>query len=270
MSTPLPITPGPSTSGFNPPAFFWDSRKKGPDTLGTLTFVLLRALDLPFQFWLLESGAGISLLRRLGLSAIQQPSPTSASAPSSFSLLGLSPYHTLILALATGSSLKQNYWKLFIGKEAMPPSFALSVGVYNTVMNSLNTIFALWTLTSQQPGNQSAFLNTMTSAPLALQVGLLLYATGLFTEWFSEIQRANFKSNPKNEGKPYSDGLFGFARNINYGGCTLWRTGYAMICGGWIWGAVMASWHMGYFLKSAVPCMEAYCEKRVRMKDMSF
>lgn len=89
-----------------------------------------------------------------------------------------------------------------------------------------------------------------------------MYALGLWLEWYSEIQRHRFKTDPNNKGKPFSDGLFGYARNINYGGYTLWRTGYSLVCGGWIWGAVMATWFAGDFISRAIPSMDVYCEQR--------
>lgn len=252
------VTPGPSSSGYNPASFFWNTRKKGPSFAGTLTFTSLRALDLPFQWWLLQSGAGIGLLRRLGASPIQQPLMVNTGT-----ILGLSPYHSLIFGLAAGSSIKQIYWKVFVGDTVMPSSFAGIVSVYNTVLNSFNTLLALWAVTSQQPIDQSSLKAFITSAPPALQAGVALYAVGLFTEWYCEVQRKNFKSDPKNEGKPYSGGLFGLARNINYGGYTLWRSGYSLICGGWVWAGLMGSWLAGDFIGRAIPSMDAYCEKRV-------
>lgn len=247
-----------SSSGYQPSPWFWDSRKKGPSTSGTVTFTTLRALDLPFQWWLLKSGTGISILRRLGASPIQQPLLQNTG-----NILGLSPYHSLIFGLAAGSSTKQIYWKLFVGDTVMPSSFAGIVSVYNTTLNSFNTLLALWAVTSQQPSDQSSLTAFVTSAPPALQAGIALYAVGLFTEWYCEIQRKNFKSDPKNRDKPYSEGLFGLARNINYGGYTLWRSGYSLICGGWVWAGIMGSWLAGDFATRAIPSMDAYCQERV-------
>lgn len=252
------VKPGPSSSGYNPPSFFWNTRKKGPTPLGTFTFTSLRALDLPFQYWLLQSGAGIALLRKLGASSVHQPLLQNTS-----SLLGLSPYHTLIFGLAVGSSAKQIYWKISIGDTVMPATFATIVSVYNTALNSFNTLLALWAMTSQQPSDQSSLTAFITSAPPALQAGITLYAVGLFTEWYCEIQRRSFKADPKNKGKPYSGGLFSLARNINYGGYTFWRSGYSLVCGGWIWAGLMGSWLAGDFIGRAIPSMDAYCEKRV-------
>ena len=91
-----------------------------------------------------------------------------------------------------------------------------------------------------------------------------MYLLGTVLERYSEVQRKAFKSKPEKYGKPYSDGLFGVARNINYSGYTLMRTGFALVCGGWVWGAVMGSIVFSDFAFRAVPWLEGYCEAKVR------
>ncbi|GAB7362979.1 hypothetical protein MBLNU230_g3274t1 [Neophaeotheca triangularis] len=244
-----------STSGYQPGDWFWDSRKKANDSNSTLWFNALRLLDLPLQWYMLRSGVGSSLIRRLG----GNPIMPSASPPTA---LGLSPYHTLIFGLAVGSSAKQIYWKTLVNDTNMPMGFSTAICVYNTVLNSFNTLLAIWAVTSQQPVDESSLSATLASAPLALKVGLPMYAVGLFVEWWCEIQRQSFKRDPRNKGKPYAGGLFGVVRNVNYSGYTLWRAGYSAICGGWVWAGVQAAWLLGDFGARAVPSMDAYCEKR--------
>jgi protein-S-isoprenylcysteine O-methyltransferase Ste14 len=176
--------------------------------------------------------------------------------------LGLSPYHTLVMGLATGSALKQIYWKLFVNDLAMPAGFSVGIAAYNTILNTLNTAFALWSVTSQQPSAQSSLSALFKSAAPSLSVGIALYAIGIFVEWYCEVQRASFKAKPENKGKPYSDGLFGVVRNVNYTGYTLWRTGYSLVCAGWTWGVLQAAWLAGDFCARAIPSLDTYCEKR--------
>lgn len=217
----------------------------------------LRALDLPLQYYILRSSLIPNMITRLGGSTIPQPLAHSGG------LLGLTPYHTLIMGLATGSALKQIYWKLAICDTVMDSNFCVLVAVYNTLLNTLNTGLALWSLTSQQPPSQSSWSSFLTTASPTILAGLGIYSIGLFVEWWCEIQRRSFKSKPENKGKPYSGGLFGLARNINYGGYTLWRTGYSLISAGWIWGGLQAVWLAGDFCARAIPSLDAYCEKRV-------
>ncbi|KAF7198310.1 putative O-methyltransferase ustE [Pseudocercospora fuligena] len=206
------VTPGPSSTGYKPNDFFWTTRRKEHSLPGTIIFVTLRLLDLPLQWYLLRSGLGIEILRKLGAT----PVTTSSSTPITF--LGLSPYHTLIFALAVGSSAKQIYWKLFIGEQLFAPGFATVVSVYNTLLNSFNTLLALWAYTSQQPAEQQSFGPMLVFPPDSVKVGKLLFGVGMYLEWYSEIQRKEFKKDERNRGKPYSGGLWSLARNINYGG----------------------------------------------------
>ena len=89
-----------------------------------------------------------------------------------------------------------------------------------------------------------------------------MYAVGIMTELVAEIQRKRFKADPNNKGKVYTGGLWQFARHINYGGYTLWRAGYAMAGGGWIWGVLVGAFFFADFSTRAVPILNEYCEKR--------
>ena len=80
----------------------------------------------------------------------------------------------------------------------------------------------------------------------------------------SEIQRKRFKDKPENKGKLYGGGLFGLATNINYGGYTLWRTGYAVAAAGLPWGALTGALAFYDFSTRAIPVLDQYCTDRVR------
>merc|ERR1712217_663119 len=95
-----------------------------------------------------------------------------------------------------------------------------------------------------------------------LIVGSALYVVGLFTEWFSEVQRAAFKRKPENKGKVYDGGLFGLSRHVNYLGYTMWRTGYAMAAGGWTWGATVAAIFTYDFTQRGIPVLQHYLEEK--------
>lgn len=257
MSSPKDAAqpPAPKKPDFEPAEWFWKSREKGPKPWGTEVFTALRLLDLPLQYYVLRSGLGIDLIRKLGGTPVSQPLAASTT------VLGLSPYQTLIFSMAVGSAAKQIYWKVFIGDTVMPISFSTIVAVYNTILNSFNTVLSLWAVTSNQPAGGDV-MSLFTSSP-TLPFGIALYAVGIFTEWWCEIQRKAFKADPANKDKPYTGGLFGLATNINYGGYTLWRTGYSLVCAGLPWGCLQAAWLAGDFCGRAIPSMEAYCKKRV-------
>ena len=64
--------------------------------------------------------------------------------------------------------------------------------------------------------------------------GLDYFAIGLFIVGCvlnsgSEILRNKWKKNPKNKGRIYKEGLFKYARHINYFGDILWVSAYALI-----------------------------------------
>lgn len=247
------------------PKWFQETRRKGISQSGNLIFTLLRVLDLPLQYHIIRSGIGMDIVRRLGGTSI------SRSLASSNSFLGLSPYHSLILGLAAGSAAKQIYWCLAVDDNVFAPSFATMIALYNTVLNTLNTLLSLWIVTSNYSG-AATWTDLLTDSALksTLPLGLGLYAIGVFTEWYCEVQRKQFKKDPANKGKLYTGGLFGLARNINYGGYSLWRTGYGLVCAGLPWGVAMFAWTFGDFAGRAIPLMETFMERKVIVPVMIY
>lgn len=131
-----------------------------------------------------------------------------------------------------------------------------------TSFNSANSIISL---TAAASAFTPALLYAETAlgfSPLFL-LGTVGYIVGLSGEIISEAQRKKFKDSPKNEGKVYTSGLFGFARHINYGSNMIWRVSYALAGGGWIYGVVNVMFFANVFVTRAVPIMDEYCAKRV-------
>ena len=165
--------------------------------------------------------------------------------------------------MSAGSMIKQNFTLLATQQEEMTPGFSAGVSVFNAVCNSLNSLLFI---TSQT----SASVNGEHFPQTPLIVGGTLFATGLFVEAFSEIQRAVWKRNPENKGKVYDGGLFSLSRHINYFGYTLWRTGYAMAAGGFTYAGVVAGFFTWTFLKQSIPELQGYLEKRVSAHALDF
>lgn len=249
---------GSTASTQEPPSWFKESRKKDPSNSGSIVFTLIRLFELPWQYYFLGSGLGGSLVSRLGGRLHPFPLSTSTSTLA----LGLDPYRGLILGLAAGTSASQIFWAWSIRENYFPPSGATAVALYNTVLNTVNSGLALWAVTSQAPTEEAAQTFGLSWSSPAV-VGVPMYLLGTILERYSEVQRKAFKSKAENKGKPYSGGLFGVARNVNYSGYTLMRTGFALVCGGWIWGAVMGGIVFSDFAFRAVPWLEGYCEERV-------
>lgn len=221
--------------------------QKGRVPLGTAIFVGLRALDPLLQRQLLLHSPLPQLAIRLGLAPPSAP-PT-GGLPLAGS--GMSPYQTLIWALSIGSAAKHIFWAASIGNEPLYPGAAATIAIFNTAINTLNT------LAFDAAGENPAYF-----APWSVYVGTALFLTGILTETIGEIQRKRFKDNPRNEGKIYSGGLFSLVRHASYLGYSVWRGGYALACGGPLWGATVASFFLWDFAHRAIPILDDYMAKK--------
>ena len=180
---------------------------------------------------------------------------------------GLGPYPAILSAMALGATAKHLVYTLYISEQEITPVFGLMVGGVNIAVNTLNTMLSLWTLTSAAPQmtTQSASLTDVITSSPTLMLGLGLYAVGMITEFASEVDRKRFKDKPENKGKPYGGGLWSWATNINYGGFTLWRAGYAISAAGLPWGAFVGAFFFYDFTSRAIPSMDKYLTERVRV-----
>lgn len=241
---------------------------KQPSAVGTATFIGLRALDPVVQYQILCHGLGSSFLAKLGLSTI----PLSAAVVTRTGVklidqLGLPLERLLLLGMAIGSASKQIFWLTYTSEEEFPATSAVIVSAYNTIANSVNSLLFLtaatcaarWTkpFTVPVPGTQ-----TRLSLPVAL--GTLLYVVGMVLEAGSEIQRKRFKADPAHKGKLCREGLWSWARHINYGGYTLWRTGYALASGGWIAGVVVAVLQSFFFMRGGMVSLDNYMSRKYK------
>ena len=238
-----------------------DRHNKDPAPLAKAIFVGLRAADAALQFSILQRGWGTSLIQSLGGSVVPFATPRDPS----IAFLGLGPYPAIMAALAAGSSLKHIIHAVGIGETAMSPGAAIAIASFNTIGNTLNTLFSIWAVTSAAPqmATQSASLTDVITSSPTLMFGLGLYTVGICTELGSEIQRKIFKDKPENKGKPYGGGLFGLATHINYGGYTLWHAGYATAAAGLPWGALVGALAFYDFTTRAIPALDGYCTDRV-------
>ncbi|KAK9351012.1 hypothetical protein V1523DRAFT_418065 [Lipomyces doorenjongii] len=229
------------------------SRVKAASPLGTTVFVSLRAADVLWQYAILQRGWASKLIEQLGGNSVGLDHVLDPSTSQ------LQPYYMLVILMSLGSSLKHIVTLLYISEQEMPAASAFVIAVFNTLFNSLNTILSLWSATSRVPTTGSWF-DLLHSPAVAIGVGA--YLIGILTELVSELQRRTFKKNPVNKGKPYGGGLFSLATNINYGGYTLWRAGYASATGGFPWGIMTFSFFFYDFASRGVPVLEQYLTER--------
>ncbi|KAJ9650558.1 hypothetical protein H2198_010137 [Neophaeococcomyces mojaviensis] len=215
----------------------------------SIIFVGLRAFDgFIFQRALQVLNPIPLLCARLGLSI--PPPPPTGGPPLAMSSHDLTPFQAVLWSMAIGSAVKHIAWYILISKETMDPSSAFIVGLFNLVINSLNTLAFSF-----------ASVNPTWSTKL-LYASVPMYTAGIMIEFIAEWQRKQFKDDPKNQGKPYSGGLFGYARSINYFGYTMWRASFATAGGGLIWGALTMSGFCYDFTHRAIPILDEYCAKR--------
>ncbi|KAI3318425.1 hypothetical protein HD806DRAFT_315682 [Xylariaceae sp. AK1471] len=270
--------------------------EKNPTASGTLTFIGLRLADIPLQHALLSpspTGLGVRVLSTLGIRTIfthTSPSlPSSlllpitslaSTTPSSLGwlspLANLTPTGLILFLMSAGSAAKQIYWQVNISQESFPPAAAAAVSIFNTLVNSANSLLFLALGTTSllsQPQISFSLSSTATNnvtLPLSTVVGTFLYVIGMAIETQSERQRAAFKARPENKGKVCKVGLWSWARHINYFGYALWRGGYCMVGTGWIGGIAMGLWQ-GYDLGSrAVGVLDEYCSNRYKEQWVQF
>lgn len=231
-----------------------DRSKKGRSVPGLATFVGLRGIEPYLQYQILRHDLGQPLLQKLGATTLPRGPPLVTHTL--LDGIDLSPYRSILFGMSVGAMLKQNLHAIFISQEEMGPAPAAAVGVFNAIFNSINSLLFVCSQTS-------ASVNGEHFPQTPLIVGASLYAIGITTEFLAEIQRAAFKRDPANKGKIYTGGLFSFSRHANYFGYTLWRSGYALAAGGWLWGATVAAFFTYDFTQRAIPVLQDYLEDRV-------
>jgi len=238
------------------------SRVKRPSPLGTSLFIGLRSLDPFLQYGIVGSGLAAPLLNAREVSTAHTSAPLVA--------LGLPLKPLIILVMAVGTTIKQVYWVAYLSNEEMPTENSIIISIFNTAFNSENSILSL-TATANffAPSFLTSSRNENGLSPLFI-LGSISYTIGLIIEAVSEIQRKRFKDDPKNQGKAYTGGLFGFARHINYGAYTVMRSGYALASGGWIWGSFVGIFFGVDFARRGVPLLDEYCTKRYGVQWLQY
>ncbi|CAI0646581.1 hypothetical protein COL154_003388 [Colletotrichum chrysophilum] len=226
---------------------------------GILTFVGLRGLDPILQYKLIAGGWGASLLSKLGLNVVLPLTAASNTGIALIDNLNLPLPHLILLGMSVGSFAKQAYWVVSVCAEEFGPSAAVPVSIYNTLVNSANSLLFLAASTSVLA---SPLYFPGTSLPYQAVLGSALFGIGMFLETASEEQRKHFKAKPENQGKVIREGLWSWARHINYGGYALWRAGYCMAASGFIGGTIMGVGQAFDFVSRAVPVLNEYCTKR--------
>ncbi|KIW93003.1 uncharacterized protein Z519_06852 [Cladophialophora bantiana CBS 173.52] len=215
----------------------------GTNLLGNTLLIGLRALDPLLQRRLLLNSPLPRLASMLGLPA---PRPPVSGGPL-LQATGLTPYQTVIWAMSVGSAAKHIFWTLVTAREPVYPAAAVAISVFNSVFNGLNTL--MYNVSAENPAYFASW---------SVYFGTALFVGGVLSETVSEVQRHNFKNDPKNEGKIYTGGLFSVVRHVSYMGYSMWRAGYAMASGGPLWGIIVGGWFLWDFGMRGVPVLDEY------------
>ena len=91
--------------------------------------------------------------------------------------------------------------------------------------------------------------------------GVLLFIIGSYFNTYSELQRKRFKNDSNNKGKLYTQGLFQYARHINYFGDICWVTGWAIITHN-LWSGIIPIMLTLGFIFFGIPELSNYLEKK--------
>ncbi|KAL1874462.1 hypothetical protein Daus18300_003480 [Diaporthe australafricana] len=241
---------------------------KGPSPLGTATFIGLRALDPLLQYRILAHGLGTGFLARLGISTI--PLSATVITRTGFKIidqLGLPLERLILLGMAVGSAAKQIFWVSYLSQEEFQTKPAAIVSAFNSFCNSANSLLLLTAATSAALSTKPTTVpvpGTRAQLSLPVAVGTAMYIVGILLETASEVQRKKFKDNPEHKGKLCREGLWSWARHINYTGYALWRGGYALAAGGWVAGIAVVSFHAHNFIGNGIVSLDYYMSRRYK------
>ena len=92
-------------------------------------------------------------------------------------------------------------------------------------------------------------------------VGVGLFLVGSYLNTWSEVERKRFKDDPANQGKLFTQGLFRYARHINYFGDLVWVTGWALATGN-PWAAIIPVLLAAGFVFLAIPSLSAHLREK--------
>lgn len=224
---------------------------KSSTPLGTSVFIGLRLVDPLVQYGFLARGWGDPLIRLLG----GKPLPLEGTT----TVLGLPYWRLSLFIMAIATSAKTIFYLVHISKQAMPVRGALFVGILRLVSNSVNTLLFCTTATSAA----ARYVGDPAGAQPFLASAWWLFFIGLSVETTAEVQRKTFKDQPHNRNKAFTGGLFAWARHINYGGYSIWKSATATAACGYLYGAFTLAWLIGEFRRRAIPELDQYCAQRV-------
>ncbi|KAJ6554546.1 hypothetical protein B0H19DRAFT_1262884 [Mycena capillaripes] len=216
---------------------------------GIATFAIGRLSDAPLQYAMFTQGWAVKGLTAVGLRA------SSLLISAGPGIAGLGPIPTLLTGMYAVAGVRHAYWVLCTSNFNWPPSAALPVVLYNTALNTINTLVAVNALTSSPYPVLGDFTDCMGWKQWA---GLALFAVGIIIEISAEESRKRFKKDPKNRGRIDDTGLWSVVRHPNYLGYTLWRMGITLATGSIIATVALSAFQVIAFTSAGIPGITGY------------
>ena len=163
----------------------------------TLFFALGRAATGPFSYWLIQK-------HPLGFLGVPRP-PN--GTPPTIEIFGRTcPRLPFLMAAMPGVlSIKHIIWMTTYAREPFTYQFAFFGVLADIIYESITSLVF-----------SSASKNPLFSENKFFYPGVALYMSSVVLELVAELQRAAFKADPKNQGKPCTSGFWGITRHINY------------------------------------------------------
>lgn len=90
---------------------------------------------------------------------------------------------------------------------------------------------------------------------------IAVFVIGSYLNTGAELQRHRFKANQENQGVLYTQGLFRYARHINYFGDSLWVTAWAVLTRN-IWSYIIPVWLTAMFIFFFIPALTKHLRAR--------
>ncbi|MFQ6115222.1 MAG: methyltransferase family protein [bacterium] len=92
-------------------------------------------------------------------------------------------------------------------------------------------------------------------------IAIVFFLIGSYLNTGSEFQRKRFKDMPENQGVLYTQGLFRYARHINYFGDMMWVTAWAMLTRN-TWSFIIPLYLAAMFIFLFIPSLTKYLKGR--------
>ena len=226
------------------------------DAAGTAVLVAGRVASFLLQAFLLLNAAHNA---RVVLSLLNLLPPSTFALPwtAALSLSSSAPTTTaafsLLLGLVAVAVVRHAYWALIRNTNALPAAFAVAVATFNILFDTTGSLVAAWM--AGAGGAQGQDMRVVWA-------GAARFAVGIGMEVLAEEQRAAFKREPRNKGKPFTGGLNAVVQHPNYLGYALWRSGLLLATGSVVAGAAGAAFNLASFIFSGIPDLQAHNLKR--------